>query len=283
MDAAPDIVVGFDGGNGAESAVDWAANEALQRGVGLRIVMATTDRSRAVDEILADGRLRAEKVLDAASVAAATVRGHAAHALVEESREASLVVVGHSERARTREFVTGSVAFAVAAHARCDVAVVPHGDLVVPAPDYPVVVGTDGSPDAERAARQAAQFAARCGAPLVLVRAWQLPSLAGWPGPPAAADALLDEYADFEKAASGPSESSAVALRRAFPGVDVQTRLIAAHPVEALLKASKDAGLLVVGTHGRGRFHQLLLGSVSRALIHHAETPVLVVRPCVAV
>ena len=279
MDAAPDIVVGFDGGASAECAVDWAAHEALQRKVGLRIVTATTDRSTSVDEILADGRLRAEKILDAASVAAAAVRGHPARALVEESREASLVVVGHPERRTAREYVTGSAAFAVAAHAWCDVAVIPHGDLVVPGPDHPVVVGIDGSNDAERAARRAARVAARCGAPLILVRAWQLPSLAGWPGPPAAADALFDEYTDLEKAASGPSESSAVAIRQAFPGVAVQTRLIAAHPVEALLDASTDAGLLVVGTHGHGRFHRLLLGSVSRAVIHHADTPVLVVRP----
>jgi nucleotide-binding universal stress UspA family protein len=113
----------------------------------------------------------------------------------------------------------------------------------------------------------------------VLVRAWQLPNLSGWPSPPAGADALIDEYSDFERAARGPAETSAAALRESFPGLALQTRLVAAHPVDALLDVAKDASLLVVGTRGRGGFRRLLLGSVSHAVIQYARTPVLVVRP----
>ena len=174
------------------------------------------DRSRYVNQVVNDGRLRAEKVLDGARVATATVRGLPGRALVDESREASMLVVGHPEHGKAREYVTGSVAFAVAAHARCDVAVVP-GDLLMPGPNHPVVVGTDGSNDGERAARRAAEAASRWGAPLVLVRAWQLWSLTGWPGPPAVADVLIEEYTHFESAASGPAKVSAVAVRESFP------------------------------------------------------------------
>jgi nucleotide-binding universal stress UspA family protein len=295
MQATTDIIVGFDGSPGAECAVEWAAHEADRRRVRLRIVTAKLyvelpfggvgvgavpprDPSESANRVVADGRLRAEKVLGEGRVTPVTIWGHPAGALVDESRDASLVVVGHPERGKAREYVTGSVAFAVAAHAACDVAVVPQGDLVVPAPDRPVVVGTDGSPDGLGAARRAAEVASRWGAPLQMVRAWQLPSLTGWTSAADGVNVLPDEITFYEKAARESVESTAAAVRESFPDVTVRTAVIEAHPVVALLDAAEQAGLLVVGTRGLGGFKRLLLGSVSRAVIHYAETPVLVVR-----
>ena len=51
------------------------------------------------------------------------------------------------------------------------------------------------------------------------------------------------------------------------------------HPSEALLRASTDADLLVVGSRGLGGFGGLLLGSISQQCVQHATCPVLVVRP----
>ena len=200
-----DIIVGFDGSPGAGCAVDWAAQEAELRNARLRVVTAKLyvqlpfggvgagavpprDLSESANQVVAEGQLRAEKVLGEGRVAAVTVWGQPAGALVDESHDASLVVVGHPERGKAREYVTGSVAFAVAAHAACDVAVVPHGELVVPTFERPVVVGTDGGPEGLKAARRAADAASRWGVPLQLVQAWQLPSLTGWSPPPDGAD-----------------------------------------------------------------------------------------------
>lgn len=294
---ATDVVVGCDGSVGSDGALDWAAQEARARGAGLRIVTATLaaelpfvaageatsgatrrERSHAAGHVVAQARRRAEAVLDPARIETTTIWGHPAGVLVDVSREAGLVVVGHPERGRAREYLTGSVAFAVAAHATCDVAVVPRGELVLPGPRVPVIVGVDGSAHGDRAAHAAASVAERSGAPLVLVRAWQLPSLTGAWRSEAEAPARPDEREIREDSAHRSTEHSAAAVRRAFPDVGVTVRLVEKHPVLALLDAAEGAGLVVVGSRGLGGFARLLLGSVSRAVIHHAQTPVLVVR-----
>ncbi len=65
-----------------------------------------------------------------------------------------------------------------------------------------------------------------------------------------------------------------------YPDVDVHA--VARHdmhPVLALVEESRDAGILVVGSRGRGGFAGLLLGSVSQSLVDNAQCPVAVVRP----
>jgi nucleotide-binding universal stress UspA family protein len=61
-------------------------------------------------------------------------------------------------------------------------------------------------------------------------------------------------------------------------GVDVKRTVVDdRHPAEALLDAGRQADLLVVGSRGRGGFSELMLGSVSHAVVMHAVCPVVVV------
>jgi nucleotide-binding universal stress UspA family protein len=50
-------------------------------------------------------------------------------------------------------------------------------------------------------------------------------------------------------------------------------------PAAALVARSRGAGLVVVGSRGRGTVRGALLGSVSQAVLQHADAPVAVVRP----
>jgi nucleotide-binding universal stress UspA family protein len=93
---------------------------------------------------------------------------------------------------------------------------------------------------------------------------------------PAAADLPSDDLHDDD---ARRLVSEAVAgWREKFPDVDVEYETHRRNPATALVEASADARLLVVGSRGLGGFRGLLLGSVSRSVLHHAACPVAVVR-----
>jgi nucleotide-binding universal stress UspA family protein len=61
-------------------------------------------------------------------------------------------------------------------------------------------------------------------------------------------------------------------------GVSIEAQLLEGSPAQLLVEASNDATMVVVGTRAHGRLASFVIGSVSSALIHHAQSPVVVVR-----
>jgi nucleotide-binding universal stress UspA family protein len=84
-----------------------------------------------------------------------------------------------------------------------------------------------------------------------------------------------DELADAVRA---ELESDTRRLVARFPGVPVTYRAYHAGPAQALIKASREARMLVVGSRGLGGFREMVLGSVSDQCVRHAHCPVLVAR-----
>ena len=128
-----------------------------------------------------------------------------------------------------------------------------------------IVVGVDGSPDGQRALAWAVDQAAKQSAELVVVHAWDYPTLTYAPS-----------LASEKKASEVLTNSLAGVDTQ---GVAVRSRLVEGRPVTALIRESLEADMLVVGSRGRSGVAAVILGSVSTACVHHASCPVVVVPP----
>jgi nucleotide-binding universal stress UspA family protein len=138
-----------------------------------------------------------------------------------------------------------------------------------------VVVGIDDSPGSSRALTWAADEASEHGAELYVVMAYAIPAppvSIGYGQPPWRAE---DEW---RKDAEGALREALRTTLGDDPQVHVRSEVVEGSPAKALIDASKDADLLVVGTRGHGGFAGMLLGSVSQHVTAHASCTVAVVR-----
>jgi nucleotide-binding universal stress UspA family protein len=138
-----------------------------------------------------------------------------------------------------------------------------------------VVVGVDGSAESIAALRWAARYATASGARVRALLAWHYPGAVGGPPVEKAPEAIHNQT----EAQMHATLDTAIA--KAYEGQDaaeVEKSTAYGHPAQALIEASKEADLLVVGRHGHGAFTGMLLGSVSIHCVTGAHCPVVVIR-----
>ncbi len=133
----------------------------------------------------------------------------------------------------------------------------------------PVLVGIDGSPTSELATAIAFDEASRRRVDLIALHAWT--------------EFGVGDFLGMDWLEMKSSEDAALAERLAgwqedYPDVTVRRLVVCDHPARALIEHSEEAQLVVVGSHGRGGFAGMLLGSVSAAVIQSARMPVIVAR-----
>ena len=282
------IVVGYDESFSAETALNWAADEAVRLGAPLRVIHVLEQPMRAVgaatgpapqpddfshrraDALVADAVRMVQVGRARLAVTGLVLVGAPALELIAESEDARLIVVGHRGRDGFPGLLLGSIGVSVSAHARCPVAVV-RGRADSPGPRRPVVVGFDGSDQASAALGVAFEEAAARRVGLRVLRAWQ---------PPVPRWSVTELGVDPEDLAVAERTAVTEALkpwRDRYPQVAVTVDVVAGGAARELLSVSRTCQLVVVGSRGRGGFRGLLLGSVSQQLLHHADVPVIVV------
>ncbi|GDY33907.1 universal stress protein [Gandjariella thermophila] len=138
----------------------------------------------------------------------------------------------------------------------------------------PIAVGIDGSRSALRAAAWAADEAARRNVPLRLLHAVMVPTFA-YAGGIAPPDSF---FAELDDAGRGYLAEAEAEVRRGHPNLAVECGLRHEYPAPALIDASAETGMLVLGSRGRGGFTGLLAGSTAVTLAAHGHCPVAVVR-----
>jgi nucleotide-binding universal stress UspA family protein len=283
------------------AAVDWAARDAEMRNIPLRLVhiiapiiapiepaggpwpevQVPPEYSKLLEDEakeMIDQCRRA--VTEATSQANLQVSSEVVFApivstLVELSKQAEMVVVGCRGRGEVARSLLGSVSSGVVHHAHCPVAVIHDEDPVAARrPQAPVLVGVDGSPTSELATAIAFDEASRRGVDLIALHAWSDM------GPINFASV---NWAPIEWRNIKDEEEEVLAERLSgwqeqYPDVVVHKVVVCDRPTMRLLEKADNAQLLVVGSHGRGGFPGMVLGSVSTTVVNSAQIPVIVAR-----
>ena len=289
------ILVGVDGSKAALRAVRWAAHDAALRNVPLTLVHVVNDPIKEWSQVPAPAGLRRwqekrarEFITSAIKVAEESTgeRGPVqidskvfysatVPTLVGLSKEAEMVVVGYRGHGGTvvRNFL-GSVSSGLVHHAHCPVAVIHDEEpLVANVARAPVLVGIDGSPASEAATAIAFDEASRRGVGLIALHAWTDLRVSD----------LKEMFPNFDWEAGLSDEEETLAERLAgwrerYPEVGIHRRIEVGEPARWLIEASEQAQLIVLGSHGRGGFAGMLLGSVGAAVVNRARIPVIVAR-----
>ena len=281
------ILVAVDGSAESDAAVRWATREAILRDalITLLHVVAPVDANWPMGPMHANitewQRQNARDVIEQARKTLFAEVGesppevrielrysHVVPTLINASKQAQMVVAG-SRGTGPLGRLLGSVSTGLVHHAHCPVAVIRAEEASATNQNAPVLLGIDGSPASETATAWAFDEASRLGVPLVALHVWSdvgvFPSLG----------------MDWKKYESQGEEVLAERLagwQEQYPDMHVRRRLECDQPARWLLEESEHAQLVVVGSHGRGGFAGMLLGSVGAAVVQSAKVPVIVVR-----
>ena len=310
------ILIGYDGSEHSDAAIDDLKRAGLPRDSDVLIVsvgdllMSSPDLSEVLGHALPSGRIasalkkaqtHAERVTkeaeDAAARAERRVRelfpqwkvrtevkiGTPGWELIDTANKwnADLIVVGSHGHSALKRLFLGSVSKRVVTDSHRSVRVArPHGRTDADAPPR-IVIGVDGSPDAEQAIYAVGQRVWPDGTEVRLIAvddttpptqiAFRLPR----------ATAMINEY--FQNRESHVSSMLEWAVRE-LEAVGLKTSVMTekGDPKNILLTESEkwEADSIFVGTRDfKGAFERFRLGSVSTAIVTNAHCSVEVVRP----
>jgi nucleotide-binding universal stress UspA family protein len=282
------VLVCVDGSAASNAAIAWGAHEAVERQLPITLlhvvppVVAGWPVGHVYPEMPDWQKDDAQTILEQAFKLAAS-RGESKHpeihtkmvyssvvpALIDASKDAWMIVVGTQGLGALGRLLLGSVTTELLHHAYCPVAVIRSDEVGVPDPKAPVLVGIDGSPASEAATALAFEEASWRGVDLTAVHVWS--DVGVFP-------VLGLEWRDRERQGKEILAERLAGWQEQYPDVHVERLLFCDKPSHWILDASGRAQLVVVGSRGRGGFPGLLLGSVSSAVAHAAEVPVIVVR-----
>lgn len=291
------VVVGVDGSPSSSLAVQWAVHEAQLRDLPLTIVCVNAPLMTGFDDgydaaIAAEfarcqeeqGRAIVDRARQAAEqtsspgraplVTTEVIDGAVVPTLVELSENATLMVVGCRGVGVVSRALLGSVSSGLVHHSRCPVAVIHSEAADGLSDDGPVVVGIDGSAASELATEVAFGEASRRRTGLVAVHAWS--DLGPLGLPPTNWSPI--EWRNIKEREEKILADWLTPWQQRYPDVSVRQHVVCDQPAPRLLEAAHGAQLLVVGSHGRGGFTGMLIGSVSSAVVNSATVPVIVAR-----
>ena len=276
------ILIAYDQSKTAQTACDLVAHLRLPRGTQLAVVTVLDGHAAepGVTDLPVQPMEPSKRELqmlehDLARVAASlrgpdrscetrVLSGHAGSALVEEAERwnADLIVVGNRGHGVLESLLLGSTSAEVVDHASCPVLVARHPGV------HRLVIGVDGSQEADRAVATLSAWSLPRGVPASVVgvvepiRAWDF---AAGGATPEVVEMRIEAHEGQRKQLATEVDEAVATLRRAGSIADGEVR--EGDPSDQLIRAAKAHGadLLVVGTRGLRGLGRLLLGSLPAA------------------
>lgn len=251
------MVLGFDGSPASHRALRWAADAALDRGATLRIVYASPGDP---EHVLDHARHLAQSTRPSLDIETTLVDDAPAHALIEASKRADLLVVGNRGHGGLHDLLLGSTSLQTATNAHAPVAVIRPTQLADPDGGVAgrIIVAVDGSEAGQAAMKFAFEEARLTGRPVTAVHAWEAPITTAGPG-------MMPWVLDYNVQRQQEEDVMREAIkpwRDRYPDIEISTKSMAGPASAVLVQESMGAYLIVAGSHGH-------------ALIHHAGCPVV--------
>lgn len=285
------FIVGWDSSPAATAALDWALDTARSTGAVVQLVHAVLavppvpygemplDQGVYDDianAILALGAQRAHERAPEVPITSERMYRGVSGALLECARAGDVIVIGSRSHGGFAGLLVGSTAVQVATHSDVPVVV-----LHAPGtregsydPAGPILVGIDGTEASADALEFAMVLADQTLRAVQAVHAWTLPPVELVPPNLLTSEQVTAIAADQERVAA----EAVAGVRSEFPDVSLSVNSVQGVAADVLLKQSKDASMIVVGSRGRGEFRGTILGSSSNTVLHRAACPVAVVR-----
>jgi len=247
----------------AALALDWAVREVAARGSSLRI--SSTEATPAglhhdrVDGLHEQRLARLLRELHDEHpnlvVDMTATHGDPRRALIEDARDADLLVLAAANEESAEAVLLESLAKKAVRRSPCPVVIV-RGSHTTPV--RRIVVGVDGSSAAAAAIEWACAETNLHRADLLVIHTGER---------------------DISRAESGCVLDLAVNECRERTTAQVRGALVEGSPIAALIEASRTADIVVIGSRGRSGFKTALFGSVALSVAEGAHCPVAVTHP----
>lgn len=302
MGTKPVVHVGVDASWRDTGALEWALQESLLRQEPLRAVHVVDEQLRGspgippdivddaatelvnnVQGYLDDRRdsVQGTSALDESPDDRVGVLDHEAEllvgpparTLVDAAADSRMLVVGRRGMGTFKRLLIGSTSEAVVSRTAVPVVVVP--DHWKPSDHAgPVLAALDDGDDHAAVMEFAIEAARERGLPVRIVHVWDLPAMYSW-------DAMnvAGVSSEWSENAEHHFENVVAEWHRKYPEVPIEADVRRGHPVDGVVHVAEesDAQLLVVGAHHHTRIASMLLGTVTRGVLHHCTCPLAVV------
>lgn len=278
------ILVGIDGTERGERALEWAARYGAREGAELTLIAVVDPAAAraygidkqtgdaAIEGVLQEAKDRVLAKYPATEVDTMISVGKVVDCLVDAAEGCDMIVMGSHHGASVGETVGGAKGLRVSVSVGIPTAIIPC-DWEQGSSNHRIVVGVGPDESSINAIKFAVREAITDGEQLDLVSGWGLPAILTKP-----AEAMGGGLDPVGEQYQRNLEQLAAEIRAENEELDVVARAVeGSSPTRAILNYAKDSKLLVLGTHSRSTLGRTLFGSVTHSVLLNLCVPTVIV------